>query len=218
MNIQMSEDCNYTFSGRGGSFVFPVTFAKVSYPTRSGTRQPYVVLQDTFKDPSSVAWGSNTWTYFNISKDEYDRDVYEEVTNYHNATLEGFLASWAHTALPGFKKGTWSSASNVPGNYTIKSSGPSSFKLLSKDTGCMFTYRMDSGTFASWAAAVTVLQAATVHQGSFSEHRKVLRPTSVQCALLEPSATATTHAMSATWALPPWQLEQQAARPVRLPW
>jgi hypothetical protein len=149
--IEMSEDCNYTFSGNGGSYIMPVTFAEVSYPTRSGIRQPYIVLQDTSKEPSSSAWGSNTWRYFNITKDENDYDVYNQVTSYHNTTLEGFLASWAHTALPGFKKGTWSSASNVPGNYTIKASGPSSFKLLSKDTGCMFTYRMDTGSFAGLA-------------------------------------------------------------------
>jgi hypothetical protein len=68
--IEMSEDCNYTFSGNGGSYIMPVTFAKVSYPTRSGTRQPYIVLQDTSKEPSSSAWGSNTWRYFNITKDK----------------------------------------------------------------------------------------------------------------------------------------------------
>jgi hypothetical protein len=112
--------------------------------------------------------GSNTWRYYNITKDENERDVCNEVTNYHNATLEGFLASWAHEALPGFLKGMWSSASNVPGNYTIKASGPSSFKLLSKDTGCFFTYRMDTGSFAGLAPTPCILGSSSDYPASGS--------------------------------------------------
>jgi hypothetical protein len=94
--------------------VFPVTFAKVSYPTRSGTRRPYVALHNTSSDPSYAARGSNTYHTFNMTWDDnYNQTVYQELTYYLNATLDGFLASWAHQGLPNFYTGPYSSASTT---------------------------------------------------------------------------------------------------------
>jgi hypothetical protein len=88
---------------------------------------------------TTEASGSNTYKTFNISLDADGCENKDLQTYYLNATLDGLLTSWAQTGLPGFYTGTYTPASNVPGNYTIRAAGPSSFKLLSKDTGCMFT-------------------------------------------------------------------------------
>ena len=84
INIKQQADCNYTFSGLKHRFEYPVTFAQVGYPTRSGTRQPYVALKDTKMDASSDASGSNSYR----TNDMVDR--------YRNDTLSGFLASWVY--------------------------------------------------------------------------------------------------------------------------
>jgi hypothetical protein len=59
LDIHMFEDCGHYFTGREGHQLFPTTFAQVSYPTRTGTRRPYAVLQGTpqYFQPSI----SNSW-------------------------------------------------------------------------------------------------------------------------------------------------------------
>jgi hypothetical protein len=143
INIKQQADCNYTFSGLKHRYEFPVTFAQVDYPTRSGTRRPYVALQDTMMDPSSRTAGSNS----------YDTNLktssgWQQATLYQNDSLSGFLASWAYIGLPGLSTGPFGPTTNVPGNYTASPAGPSSFNLVGKDTGCTFTYRIVSGSFA----------------------------------------------------------------------
>jgi hypothetical protein len=153
IDIKQQADCNYTFSGLKHVYVFPVTFAKVDYPTRSGTRRPYVALQDTDMDPSSNAAGSNSYdTYRNMTA----------VTLYRDDTLDDFLASWSYVGLPGLSTGPFGPTTNIPGNYTASPAGDSSFRLLSKDTRCTFTYRIVSGGFAG-------LKPASCKPGSSSD-------------------------------------------------
>lgn len=136
INIKQQADCNYTFSGLKHRFEYHVTFAQVDYPTRGGTRQPYVALKDTKMDASSDASGSNSYR------------TYDLVDRYRNDTLSGFLASWVYVGLPWLATGPFGPTTSTPGNYTASPAGPSSFNLLSKDTGCTFTYRIVSGSFA----------------------------------------------------------------------
>lgn len=70
------------------------------------------------------------------------------VDRYRNDTLSGFLASWVYVGLPWLATGPFGPSTSTPGNYNASPAGPSSFNLLSKDTGCTFTYRIVSGSFA----------------------------------------------------------------------
>jgi hypothetical protein len=119
----MFDDCNYMFEGREGRHLFPVTFAQVSYPTRDGTRRPYSVLQ-----------GTSAYYKPSISNSYYD-DASALVTT--KASLDGMLAAWVHN-----------SQYSSPETFTIMAAGPSKFKLLSKEDGCMYTYRISQGGFA----------------------------------------------------------------------
>jgi hypothetical protein len=139
IDVKQQADCNYTFNGLKNVYTFPVTFAKVEYPTRSGTKRPYIALLDTARDSSSSAEGDNSYvTYRNMTS----------VTLYRDDTLDDFLASWINNGLPALSTGPFGPTTDVPGNYSASAAGPSSFKLLSKDTGCTFTYRIVSGGFA----------------------------------------------------------------------